>query len=539
MVNCDADFVGDAAATRAAGVADGVRVHHLRVNVLGGNAQSFGQHHRRTGPAAADVCGAFDQVNCTVWVDIGGHTAGASSVEPETGSHAASLLFAFDSRIVGVVDGGFHCLGIADALVDRAVWSPIAFLGRVLMAEFERVHTDLLSQLVDDRFRGKGGVCAARRTVGAGLGAVHHNVVAVDAQVVQFVGGEDDTRARAHRRTGIGPGLVIKLGLGRGDCAILRRAHLHPDKGAGGGAGGLQDFRAGHHNFDRAVAALAGEQRGGNIRVGRKFAAESAADFRGCYPNLGNGQLQQFSHRIPNLERTLGGSPDVNVVVIFPDGSGSLGFDVALMDHRRAEFPLHNYIGRGKTSGQVAPFVAQQGGQIGGLVTLFAHRSGAQTGQQNGCARLGRFVGIQHRGQQFILDFDQFERFFGHMDAVGSHRGNGVAVVEHFVLGQNVGAQVHQIGHVLAHLLHFVFGWGQVFAGDNRCDAGERFSFAGVNAQNTGVGVGAAQNLAIEQAGQLGIRTVAGRAGHFVHPVVADRTGSDHFVVWGLGLNGH
>ena len=101
-----------------------------------------------------------------------------------------------------------------------------------------------------------------------------------------------------------------------------------------------------------------------------------------------------------------------------------------------------------------------------------------------------------------------------------------MAAVQDFVLGKDVFA-----GKAQPPARVFHSGHRQILAGYYRLDAGQGGGFGGVNGLDAGVGVGAPQHLAVQQAGQLKVAAVLGAAGYFVGPVVAKRPGADHAIL--------
>src|SRR5262249_26253913 len=87
-----------------------------------------------------------------------------------------------------------------------------------------------------------------------------------------------------------------------------------------------------------------------------------------------------------------------------------------------------------------------------------------------------------------------------------------------------------QVDGALAQLGDAAAGVGQVRGGDDRFDAGQAEGLFDADAADKGVGVGAAQDAAGEQAGQLDVGTVNGPAGDLVEAIVADGTGADDLV---------
>ena len=125
-----------------------------------------------------------------------------------------------------VLQGGVHGLQVADARVSRPMHLPVALLGAVLAADFQRVHAQSLGDLVDDRFRRKSGVGGAWGAVGGRLGLVHHHVIAVHRHVRNRVGREDAHGASGDRRARERAGLVHQVGLRGHNAAVVGSAHL-------------------------------------------------------------------------------------------------------------------------------------------------------------------------------------------------------------------------------------------------------------------------------------------------------------------------
>jgi hypothetical protein len=61
--------------------------------------------------------------------------------------------------------------------------------------------------------------------------------------------------------------------------------------------------------------------------------------------------------------------------------------------------------------------------------------------------------------------------------------------------------------------------------------AGQGLGLAGVNGVDEGVGMGTAQDFAVQHSGQIYIGPEFGPAGHLVQTVVANGPGAHHFVV--------
>ena len=141
------------------------------------------------------------------------------------------------------------------------------------------------------------------------------------------------------------------------------------------------------------------------------------------------------------------------------------------------------------------------------------------------CTGLHGLLRVKDRGQQLVLDVDQFQRLLRDLFADGRHCGQAVADETHlgveYVLVLDVvqdarggRARVKNARHVVNR--------------EDRLDARQRPRPAGVHAQHPGMRVRAALDLAIQHAGQQDICRVARCAGHLLDAVHPGRPRADH-----------
>ena len=115
------------------------------------------------------------------------------------------------------------------------------------------------------------------------------------------------------------------------------------------------------------------------------------------------------------------------------------------------------------------------------------------------------------------------------MGTVGRHASDGVALVQRFAPGQHVGAEEAQVlDGPLGQVRQLPGGFRPVGRGHHRVNARQRLGGAGIYGLDHRVGMGTAEYLAVEQAGQIGVGAVAGPARHLVGAVRPDRPGTDH-----------
>ena len=100
-------------------------------------------------------------------------------------------------------------------------------------------------------------------------------------------------------------------------------------------------------------------------------------------------------------------------------------------------------------------------------------------------------------------------------------------------MGQHVGAQIPQIDGVFAHFLNLVSRFGEVGRGNDCCDARQGLGLAGIDIEDAGVGVGAAQVFAVQHARHILVSGIAGCADNLIGTVVPDGPGPHYLVVSG------
>ena len=555
LIHGGAHLEGDAAAAGAAAVADAVGVHNGRLDALGGQPQRFGQVHGHSGAGTADVRRTLNQADGAVGHHAGHGAGRAGAVEPGAGGNAPSGHPAGRrggrqrSRQVRMLLRGLQNLHHSDAPESGAANLPAALLRGVPQPELYRVQAQLFAQFVNGLLRREGRRRRAGRAVGGRLGHIGDHIVALNEPVGHVVGREHCAAAAGDGRAGKGAGFVNQRGLRRREPAVARPAHFHLDLAAGSGAGAGEHFGAAHGDFDRA-AGLAGQGGGHGLQIAAALplAAEPAADFHRHDVHLPHRHAQDAAGVVPQGEMALAAGPDGDGVVVVPAGGGRVGFNVALMHLAGVVFPFYDGVGCGEARFRVAQGELEMVGNIG-AVARFAFGPAAGTPRRAGQGnqplvddgRAGGHGGRggQRRRQNFVVNVNQRQRFLGQVGRIGGDGGDGVAAVEGLFPRHHIAA-VKAVVDGGAFLLVFDFGGhgGEIGAGDHGVDARPGQSAAGVNAPDAGVGVGAAQDFAVQHPRQMDVGGVTGAAHHLVRAVVAHRAGADHAVSFiGVGKN--
>ena len=199
------------------------------------------------------------------------------------------------------------------------------------------------------------------------------------------------------------------------------------------------------------------------------------------------------------------------------------------MHHLVGEFLLDDHIGFLETFLDVALGELDMGGNIALLVGTLAKVGGGQVFMQKRGVIDHGLANVHHRRQDFVFHFDQVKSSFGNVLVHRRHGCDGVALVESLAAGQQVVA-----GHLGAAGGVRLVCAGHVLAGYHGFDARHGQRLAHVNRLDAGVGMGAAQHLAVQHSGGLIVTTVFGPPGHLVGAVGADGTGTHH-VIFSVG----
>ncbi len=131
------------APTRHVGVANAIRIHHVRLHILIRELQCLSRLHGDRRTRAADVRRPFDQVDRPIGIDIDHHRGLKTDVEPEPRRHAtAAVRTGQRCGIVLVFQRRMHRLHVADARERHARHLPFAFLGAIDSPQLQGVHIE-------------------------------------------------------------------------------------------------------------------------------------------------------------------------------------------------------------------------------------------------------------------------------------------------------------------------------------------------------------------------------------------------------------
>ena len=203
------------------------------------------------------------------------------------------------------------------------------------------------------------------------------------------------------------------------------------------------------------------------------------------------------------------------------------------MRHGDAVLALHHQLRLREAGLQVASGQSHHRGDVAGLVRLLRQVLGEAVFVEQRSVRGHRLQNVKHRRQDFVLHLDGLQGLLGNFQGGGRHRRHRMAVVESLVPGHDVVRDIHQVPAGLADG-HAAGDAGEVRAGDRRADSVHGQRLGQVHPLDAGVGVGAAQDLAMQHVRKVLVGAELRPAGHLVHPVRAHRTGSQNLIVHGF-----
>ena len=353
-----------------------------------------------------------------------------------------------------------------------------------------------------------------------------------DQEVLDLIGREDRHGAGHDRGTGKGAGLIGQPSLGGGDLAVVLRADLHPADAAGGGASRPKHFLSRHDHLHRPARVL-GQHHRHRLQVNHRLAAEAAADFGGDELQVADLPIEDLRGHGAELEVALGAAPDGGLALLVDRRRAGVGLDVALVGHGDTVLALRHHVGLLEAGIEVAPGQSHHRGDVARLVRLFGQVLGEAVFIEQGCVRGHGLQHVEHRRQRLVLHLDGLQGPLGNLHAGGRHRRHRVAMVQGLVAGHDVASDVSHVAATLAADLAALHR-REVGAGHCGVDAVHGQGLGYVHVLDAGMGMGTAQNPAVQHVGQVLVGAELRPAGDLVHPVRAYRAGSHISIIYGL-----
>jgi len=195
------------------------------------------------------------------------------------------------------------------------------------------------------------------------------------------------------------------------------------------------------------------------------------------------------------------------------------------------EFAFDHQIGGGEAGIDIAHGEAEVVGDIADSVRGLAEFLGFEVFVQERGAIAHGVRGGEDAGERLVVDLDQGSGLLGDVGADSGDSGHGMSAIERFAGSEKVPADIAERGLTLAKVDHTVGPLGKIGRGDYGFHTGQSAGLRSIDAENAGMRVGAAQNVAVEQAGSLEVGAVKGSPGDFVGAIMAYGPGSDHGVL--------
>ena len=173
---------------------------------------------------------------------------------------------------------------------------------------------------------------------------------------------------------------------------------------------------------------------GERLKVDGRLAAESAAYLHGDYLDGRERHADDGGCQVAYLEVPLRAAPYGDAVLRRPPAGGGVRLDVALMDGLGSELALDGDVGLLEAGVYVADFEARVAGDVVGKFGM----------EQRRAVRHRVFYGGDG-GQDFVLDVNEVESFFGFVGAVGGDGGYRVSSEQRLAARQNLAADVVQV----------------------------------------------------------------------------------------------
>ena len=304
------------------------------------------------------------------------------------------------------------------------------------------------------------------------------------------------------RQVGVGPGVAEDLDPLGGDRAVAVRPGLVPhDERVPFGAGHQRLLPVPDHpHRPPGVPDQQGQERlDGHVLL----AAEAAAHVRGDDPDFALRQAQDVRDHGRVLD-DLGGHAQGEHAVLQPAHPG-LGLEVGVLDVLAAVLPLDHHVGGGQRGVHVAAvdLPADQG-----VADLVHPRRPVGPGG----------LDVEYAGQLLVVDRDQFGRLVRELRGGGRHDRHRLAHVADPVGGQHRHDHL-ELGQAAAGPLHDLVA-RHVSRGEHGEDAGQRTRRGHLDAGDAGAGHRAADDPAVQHAGQLPVGRVVQRPLDLVHEVV-------------------
>ena len=390
--------------------------------------------------------------------------------------------------------------------------------------KFNGIHAELGCQLIDHQLKSEGHLGHAGGPVGMNFGLVGIHRSANGTGVTELVTGRCQERRNPRRVTVVGPRIHEAVHIGGHQPAVPGSTQLDPGLRTRGRAGGAEYVAPVHDQLHRSPG-LARQHYCNGFKVDRGLTAKAATDLRGRHPYIALIQAGNCCCICANRKVPLGTAPQVDPASAVHSGNTGVGFDVALVAHGYRVGSFDNDVGLLKRGIGLTHLRRDQGRQVGGLLGLSVRETILmEDGRPFGKGG----VKIGHRGQHIIANHDGCSGLGRQLRGCRRHGCDRLCVKQHFALGHHHGRQVPEGNSPLPAAQHPVAGLGQIVPGHDRQNTGHGQCLAAVNLLNTGMGVGAAQDMAVDLVLHIQVGAIARPPRHLVQAIGSNGPGTHH-----------
>ena len=267
-------------------VADRIGIGRSRSDLLHAEPQLLRYQHGHARTCPRHIHRPCGQGDGAIGVDTDRTGGPLARIPPITMCHTTPTMGTFKRcAVVGMAASGPEYFTGADPGMYRPIDPPGALLRAVHQPELQRIHTELLRQLIHHHLDGEGSLRSAGCTIGPALGLVDDNIISVDLAMGHIIGGEGHTGGRLDKGPWIGPGLVVEVGLGGSDSAIARRPNLDMDHRSWRRTCGQEHLGSGHDHLDRS-SGFSREQCDQRLHIVKAPTTESPTELGGDNADL-------------------------------------------------------------------------------------------------------------------------------------------------------------------------------------------------------------------------------------------------------------
>jgi hypothetical protein len=196
-----------------------------------------------------------------------------------------------------------------------------------------------------------------------------------------------------------------------------------------------------------------------------------------------------------------------------------VGLDVALVDGLGAELALDHDVRLGEALLEIAPVDGKAKRHVARVLGRGLDAARAQVVVEERSVGPHGFDDVEDDGQRLVLDPDPTECLLGQRRCRGRHCRHRVAVIEHLVASEDIACEVPVVHRTLTAAALLARLLGKILGRDHRLDAREIEGGRDVDAHDPGVGVGTAEDAAVQETGREAVGSEVRAPRHLVDTV--------------------